>query len=137
MCERFEQVLDKSGVKGVRHRERALWYADDALVAAERGDYETFKANRAVVTWGGKATVTCRGASVRLVEWVLYIPTAALLWLVSAKWLTITQYITTRLSQLEWELTHPIVFLQQAHKWYFEEAPNLALSCGTTLPWPI
>jgi len=41
------------------------------------------------------------------------IPTIALLRLASAEWLTMSQYIKTRLSQIDWEITHPKEFLTQ------------------------
>ncbi|KAK0651082.1 hypothetical protein B0T16DRAFT_489168 [Cercophora newfieldiana] len=41
------------------------------------------------------------------------IPMVALLRLVSAEWLTMSQYIKTRLSQIDWEITHPKEFLTQ------------------------
>ncbi|KAK4450284.1 hypothetical protein QBC34DRAFT_403192 [Podospora aff. communis PSN243] len=42
-----------------------------------------------------------------------HIPTIALLRLVAAEWLTMSQYIKTRLSQIDWEITHPNEFLSQ------------------------
>jgi hypothetical protein len=42
-----------------------------------------------------------------------HIPTIALLRLVAAEWLTMSQYIKTRLSQIDWEITHPNEFLTQ------------------------
>ncbi|KAK0619558.1 hypothetical protein B0T14DRAFT_210231 [Immersiella caudata] len=41
------------------------------------------------------------------------VPTISLLRLVSAEWLTMSQYIKTRLSQIDWEITHPKEFLTQ------------------------
>ncbi|KAK7413090.1 hypothetical protein QQX98_008038 [Neonectria punicea] len=41
------------------------------------------------------------------------IPALALLRLVCAEWLNLSQYIKTRLSQVDWEITHPKEFLTQ------------------------
>ncbi|KAI0862607.1 hypothetical protein F4860DRAFT_512576 [Xylaria cubensis] len=42
-----------------------------------------------------------------------YTPVVALLSLVCAEWLTLSEYIKTRLSQVDWEITHPKEFLTQ------------------------
>lgn len=42
-----------------------------------------------------------------------YIPLLVLLRLVCAEWLTLSEYIKTRLSQVDWEVTHPEEFLTQ------------------------
>ncbi|KAI0539507.1 hypothetical protein GGR58DRAFT_464564 [Xylaria digitata] len=42
-----------------------------------------------------------------------HVPALALLRLVCAEWLTLNQYIKTRLSQVDWEITHPKEFLTQ------------------------
>ncbi|KAI1742181.1 hypothetical protein F4680DRAFT_413138 [Xylaria scruposa] len=44
---------------------------------------------------------------------VHYTPVLALLSLVCADWLTLSEYIKTRLSQVDWEITHPKEFLTQ------------------------
>ncbi|KAI1110941.1 hypothetical protein F5Y14DRAFT_336572 [Nemania sp. NC0429] len=44
---------------------------------------------------------------------VPYIPLFALLRLVCAEWLTLSEYIKARLSQVDWEVTHPEEFLTQ------------------------
>ncbi|KAI0970408.1 hypothetical protein F4678DRAFT_473259 [Xylaria arbuscula] len=41
-------------------------------------------------------------------------PTLALLSLVCSEWLTLSEYIKTRLSQVDWEITHPNEFLSQS-----------------------
>ncbi|RWA11589.1 hypothetical protein EKO27_g3490 [Xylaria grammica] len=41
------------------------------------------------------------------------VPELALLRLVCAEWLTLSEYIKTRLSQIDWEVTHPKEFLTQ------------------------
>ncbi|CAM1508937.1 Fc.00g026760.m01.CDS01 [Cosmosporella sp. VM-42] len=45
---------------------------------------------------------------------IQYTPVLALLHLVCTEWLTLSQYIKTRLSQVDWEITHPKEFLTQA-----------------------
>jgi Mg2+ and Co2+ transporter CorA len=41
----------------------------------------------------------------------MHIPTQALLYLICGEWLTITEYIQTRLAQVEWEISFPEHFL--------------------------
>ena len=55
---------------------------------------------------GDRETTTCPARC---------IPTLVLLRLVGAEWLTVSQYLKSRLSAIDWEVAHPKEFLAQAH----------------------